>query len=494
MPLLNAATVYSSPPCLYACAMWAKWRLLMLALVACISVIPYLFLGYSSGHDFRFHVPSWMQLAACWRAGQWLPGWAAGANYGFGDTRFCMYPPLSFILGALLCIALPLRVVPAVFIWRAFFVGGCSMYAVSGEFVNKRARMHAAILYMLSPYLITTALVRFAAAELLTFAWLPLVGLFFYRALWHRGQRNTLILAGLLALTWLTNIPASVVLLYGMAASAMVASVLASSPWPLIRFTFAELISGALAAWYLLPVLRESKWINSAAAWKLNNYQANFLFTPASQLLLPSFSYICWSIACLGTAAILYLACRRWRSLRHDEAAVTWISLAVCAFLFQLPFTAILWAHLPELRYADFPYRFLSLTSLALPLLLLSGRMPQTASRPVYVILALLGTLPFLQFAYTSRTLARLPAFQSLAAAWTQDGYWGSPELVPAYAQKPLHSLHLPPISVAAGQQSDVCTLSEQASGGGTYHQRYLQGGDEGARRCLLLPLLAWHR
>jgi len=59
---------------------------------------------------------------------------------------------------------------------------------------------------MLSPYLVTTALVRFAAGELLVQMLLPLIMLFFYRVVWLQQPKAAWQLGAILGISWFTQL------------------------------------------------------------------------------------------------------------------------------------------------------------------------------------------------------------------------------------------------------------------------------------------------
>jgi uncharacterized membrane protein len=110
-----------------------------------------LFLGNASGHDFDFHVASWMDVAGQWREGILYPRWAEWANWGFGEPRFIFYPPGSWITGAALGSVLPWRMVPGTVIWLALVLAGMSMWILTREWLPPPQAVIAGILYAVNP-------------------------------------------------------------------------------------------------------------------------------------------------------------------------------------------------------------------------------------------------------------------------------------------------------------------------------------------------------
>jgi len=441
----------------------AAWfPLASIAALALVPVLAYAAFGYA-GHDFDFHVSSWLELHNSWRAGHLAPGWASLANYRLGDPHLGMYPPVSLIAGGLLALLLPLRLAPAAFVWIALTLSGLSMYYACRRFVEQQTRLIAAALYMLSPYLVMTALVRYAAGELLVQAWLPLILLWFYATVWRKDKRALLLLGSLLGLSWLTNIPESIVMLYALTIVACAIAVAQRSLVPLTRVLLAETLGAALAAFYLAPLWRERFWIN---------HQDLYLTRPTRYLLfshyqaggveiLKVFKYSVWIVVCAGTLLIAAGLWKRTEPWRRDPAATTWLFFSAVALFFQLPISLVLWQHLPQMRAVQLPFRFLPFIGVTIPFVLLAPATMSSLRRPAYVLIALLTLLPLFEHYRTQTTRSRRePPVTVQAQRWQNEGYSGMAEYIPAGETRPTSPQHFAPAAPANPQPGQTCDLS----------------------------------
>jgi hypothetical protein len=410
--------------------------ILIIAAVALLPVLLYAH-GYG-GQDFAFHLASWLDMRAAWHHLQLLPTWAPHANFTLGDPHLGFYPPVSLLLGALLTSILPPQLAPAAFIWIALTLAGLAMYHASAPFVAQTDRLPAAILYLLSPYLLATALVRFAVAELIVQAILPLILLALYRCLWNPGIRATPILAALLGLAWLTNIPASIVLLYTFTLLAILIAIRRRTLAPILHLALAEALALSLAALRLLPTWAERHLIQQASLIAVAP-RGYLLFMPQAPFPFGVLMYVFWTLY-IGVILLL-AAClvHRSRPLASDHPALTWTSLAAIAFFFQFPLSWPLWTFLPQLVSVQYPFRFQPFEGAALALLLFAPATRRTLRKPIYAAVSILCALPLLLFLSIQNAPASQPNrhLSTLITTLHSQGYKGAPEYVPTGAPAP---------------------------------------------------------
>jgi len=403
-------------------------------LVASAVILPFSWLGIASGHDFEFHLNSWMEAAGQWRHGVIHPYWAAGAQYGYGEPRFLFYPPASWMLGAALGTLLPWVAVPAAFVWIALTLSGCSMFLLARRWFSRRDAMFAAALYVANPYFILLVYWRSAFAELLAGALLPLLLMYVLRAP-QDGRRVILPLGLIVAAGWLTNAPAAVMLCYSMALLAVVVAIAERSTRVLILSAEAVLLGAALAAFYLIPAAMEQKWVNIGQVLAPGlRPQDNFLFTKIADPDHNRFNLLVSLVAAVEMAVLTVAALlsRRWRT-RAPKLWWTTVVWAGAAGLLMFPLTAFFWRHLPELRFLQLPWRWLLCLNLPFALLVTMAWRRWVMRALVYA--ALLATLSFV-WDRVQAPWWEQPAdiAKMVSGQRTPIGYEGTDEYTPAYA------------------------------------------------------------
>ncbi len=402
----------------------ARAHRLLIPLAALLAILPILLHGPSCGHDFDFHVLSWLEASTQF-AHLHYPRWAYTPAFNAGEPRFLFYPPLSWALGALLGLILPWTLVPAAFTFLALTLSGFTAHTLARRYATPNAATLAAILYLLNPYMLFTAYERTAYGELLAAAWLPLL---FAAAFAPRIRIAALALP--IALLWLTNAPAAVMACYALAfltllrlllplgptrnlrhpdpeqregegplyspsslsqppfrapfiaslphamsGSAAMSGSQAASGRPKLSLALttitATILGLALSSFYLLPAAYERRYIQSDMATISGMRIAdNTLFhhmlpvtddTLAHDAVLHTASLLSILLlaAILITLATLWVPHPRGARVGSNNSTphTTLTLLTLLIALLLTPITLPIWAHTPELRFLQFPWR-----------------------------------------------------------------------------------------------------------------------------------------
>ena len=388
----------------------SRLALLLVAVAATAVIAPMFFLGNASGHDFQFHLASWLDVAGQWREGTFFPRWAEWANWGYGEPRFVFYPPASWMLGATLGTLLPWKMAPGAFIWLALVLAGYSMWRFAREWLTPHEAAAAAVLYAVNPYHLIIVYYRADFAELLASALLPLALCGMVRLL-RQGWRGVHFLAVPFALIWLANAPAAVLATYSLMLLFFVACILRRNLRPLLLGGVSMAAGFGLAAFYIFPAAYEQRWVQIRQVLAdLLSPDQNFLFTHAID---PEFLFFNWKVSgvAMGVMLVTGIAAVIVARRRRELPEIWWMLLALgsATVLLMFPPSMFLWRTLPKLEFVQFPWRWLGVLDFVFAFFLAAaiGR----AKRPWLGGLAIAIVLT------------------TLASALVYDGWWDSEDI-----------------------------------------------------------------
>lgn len=441
----------------------ARTRFLIVA-VALIAVVPLLFRGTSCGQDFDFHLQNWLEVVAHWRHGVLYPHWAESASYLAGEPRFVFYPPLSWITGALLGLIFPWTWTPFVFTLLALLAAGFSFRAMAREWLPESNATLAACLYTVNPYMLFVAYERAAMAELLAAAILPL--LVFYAL---RDKHSFVPLAVTIAALWLTNAPAAVIGCYTLALLVLVAALEVKSPRLIVRAASAVVLGLALAGFWLIPALRQQRWVQiDLALGSLLRVQDSFLFgyVPLSGVSADErfdaiyhnqvLHTVSWIVVALMLAAVL-AGVFAFVARRKTTNFLPLIAVGIAAAALQFRFSDPLWRLAPKLQYLQFPWRWmmiLALVAAALAGLALPSD-PEPRRRRLLLsvlVIAVAGGLAFLASAHLWQPCDEEDNVRAQMAAISASGFAGTDEYTPQNADTSDLPTPLAPITILGAE------------------------------------------
>jgi hypothetical protein len=339
--------------------------------------------GNSCGHDFDFHLVSWFDALNAWRHGLLYPHWAPSANYGAGEPRFVFYSPLTWMMGAALGAVLPWTLVAVALTFLLLAGTGLATRALARQVLDEGAATLAGCAALFSGYALFTAYERSAFAELAGGFWIPLVLLFVLRdhnssAFNSAGSASTRIsirafdgsIAGLavaIAGAWLSNPTVGLMACYLLAAVALVLVLLERSWTPVLRAAAGAVLGMGLAAIYLVPATWEQRWvdIHQVTEDPGQTLENNWLFAVHADPSLQPHDEVLHTVSIIVVIMIAVtlgglLVC--WLRGRLPGPRRWWIPIAlipVAVLLLQFSFTRPLWNLLPDLRFLQFPWRWL---------------------------------------------------------------------------------------------------------------------------------------
>ena len=360
---------------------WVGPMLILLA--AAFAVAPQLLHGNSCGHDFDFHLVSWMDAQQGWRWGIPYPHWTSSANYGAGEPRFVFYPPLTWMLGAAMGLVMPWQLVPIALTFLLLAGTGLATRALAREGLDDGPATLAGCVAIFSGYALFTAYERSAFGELAGGIWIPMLALYLVRqrgtakaeAGWaaHLGRslNGSATIALLIAGAWLSNAPVGVMASYLLAAVAAVLALRQRSWLPVVRASVGIALGLGLAAVYLVPAAWEQKWVDIGEATNDPGLRVenSWLFAHHADPALASHDSELQKVSLIGAAMIalalagVVVAWGRGRLRKNTHCARGfWLVLAaipVAVLLLQLPVSWPLWNFLPKMRFLQFPWRWL---------------------------------------------------------------------------------------------------------------------------------------
>jgi hypothetical protein len=394
---------------------------IILAVSAAIAA-PIFLSGIPSGND----LPQHYQFAIAYRdaiaSGDPFLGWSADTNYGFGDVGVRFYPPFSYwVLAGVELVTSNWYDASVLTFALWFFIGGLGIYFLAREWFDHPASLAASLAFTLMPYHVNQIYNAFLYAEFAGTAILPFCFLFAGRVCRRGDLRDILGLSLSFALLVLTHLPLTVI----GAISLFIFSIasLRSKNWTTAVAKLAASVAiGLLASsLYWIKVVSEFDRVKvstgdySAGVFGFHsNFLLSYFFATAAEYADRSLLFVdlilAATIAIALPGAVVYYYSTRATS---DRGPIAVAAIFLASLIVATPLSVPLWEHLDILARTQFPWRWLSVTSLAGAILFAAGIQSysgylKTRARPIVLLcfgLALVG------FAFTLAQVVRPAVF-----------------------------------------------------------------------------------
>lgn len=333
--------------------------LVILTILLLPAVTSLLHLGYFGASD-DMHIGWLYEMHRTVMAGKLPPRFVPDLSFGFGYPLFNFVYPLPFYLGELFhLVSFSLVNSTKLVFIVSLIVSGWTMYLFTRQFSSRRSSLLASLVYVYTPYRSTDIYVRGAIGEAFAFIFLPLILL----ALQKNRSLRWMAIGGLAA--------AGLVLSHNIAAYMFIPFVVlyaVINKTNLKHLLLLALFSLLLSAYFWLPALKESSLLKYDTVF---NYLDHF--PTLKQLVVPYWGYGA-SVPgpydgmsfYMGTANLIALIIAPFFFFKSRfKRLYVWVYLSLAISVFMMNFrSTLIWEKIPLLPYFQFPWRFLTITTL----------------------------------------------------------------------------------------------------------------------------------
>lgn len=360
-----------------------KYWFLLIVIFSLPSVWALFVPGFYGASD-DLHIAWLFEMDKTLKLGQIPPRFVPDLSFGFGYPLFNFVFPLPFYIGEVFHL-LSLNFVDsvkAVFLISLIF-SAIFMYLLLREFTSEVLSFVGALIYLYTPYRSNDVYNRGALGESLAFVFLPLFSLSIVKV----AKKNSLkwVSIGGLSLTALIlshNITTYMFFPFALFLSLIFIFSYKNKLKSLIYGFLLIMLGLFCGVYFWLPALVDSSLVKYDTVFNFVDH-----FPTLGQLIKPGWSYgasvagpydgmsfflgvVNWVLVIVGVA--LYIAF--WRKYSKSQKIILgWSILSFGLSLLMMNYRSIfLWQHLPLLPYFQFPWRFLIITTLVVPILIIT--------------------------------------------------------------------------------------------------------------------------
>jgi hypothetical protein len=360
---------------------WIEFRnLTIVAAVATAVLLPIIIFGIPNGADLPNHLRFALPFYDSIQSGHFHPGWLAESNYGLGDPRFIFYPPgLYFLLSAARMLTGEWYSATILVFLFLSVAGGVGAYFWARTIFNPTVALWTGVLYALMPYRLNELYQASLLSEYAACSLLPFVFCFVERISRRKSTLDIVGLGAAYALLVLTHLPIAMIGSIALAIYALVRTERKSFLSTIPRLAMGIILGLAASSFFWTSMLAELSWIkgNGAAPNPYYDYHLNFLFSRAALTNRNTWYANILALAMIGFLLPGLVFVGRWFKREWANRTLNApLVLLVVTFLMATSISRPIWALVPKLAEIQFPWRWLSITSL-MGSILLAASLPQ---------------------------------------------------------------------------------------------------------------------
>jgi hypothetical protein len=334
--------------------------------------------------DVPLHYHLTRSFALSLTEGEWLPRWAGLLDGGRGDAVFTFYPPLYYWLSSGLVALLDIDSLNALkcVSFLSLALAGANAHLLTRELTDRKWSAEigkrfillapaiwstlAGLIFLTLPSYSLLALHRGFLPNALALSLLPLAVLGAHLLLTGKQYRRGLLLFALgFSAIILTH--AITAYLCGLAIGLMALCYLSHVGWRgALRLAGGSVVVLALTAFFWGPQLTELNWVQVGLQVVQQDYRHYFLFADAASAgayhqAWADLNFVASLVILAQTALTLTLglACYWLLPRSHFTPLVRFsLALALLGLFIALPWSDLLWRHVPGLKFIQFPWRF----------------------------------------------------------------------------------------------------------------------------------------
>lgn len=349
-------------------------------------------------HDSLWHVERIQNMFSLIPS-QFPVRWSPSLDNGYGVPLFNFTYPAPYYLGSLFML-FGLGPVKSYDLLLLLFytLGGVGVYLLGSK--KPVVGMTAAILYLFTPYQYLDIFVRGALGEVAALGFIPWV-ILAYEQISKTGR-----------LKWYSSIPFAILLLshnfYGYLFAALLLFLIIFLYDHKKQLFYSLVLSLGLAAFFLIPAFVEKNLLLYSQTTHIS-YRDHFVYP--LQLLYGKWSYLGSQLGNfnkemsyqLGVGSIFVLLLAIFTLfIRATKKLLLLIIPTVTAIFLMLPFSDFLWKLIPLLPSIQYPWRFLGVVAILVPLIFieLSNQKNSVIIYAVLIALAIFGSRNYARPAY----------------------------------------------------------------------------------------------